>query len=61
VKLGSGARCARRSGRGGEDRGARMSVVQLAGGGARFIGSGRRWGGGEVTGDGGVLIPVGFE
>jgi hypothetical protein len=36
-------------------------VVQLAGGGARFIGSGRWWGGGEATGDGGVLIPVGFE
>jgi hypothetical protein len=38
-----------------------MSVVELAKGGARFIEPGRQWGGGEVAGGGGVLIPVGFE
>jgi hypothetical protein len=31
-----GAQCARRSGRGGEDRGARISTVELAGGGGTF-------------------------
>jgi hypothetical protein len=29
--------------------------------GVHFIGSGRQWGGGEVTGGGGVLLLVGFE
>jgi hypothetical protein len=29
--------------------------------GVRFIGPGRRWGGGEATGSGGVLLLVGFE
>jgi hypothetical protein len=38
-----------------------MSAVELARGGARFIGPGRQWGGGEAAGSGGVLIPVGFE
>jgi hypothetical protein len=51
----------RHSRRGGEERGERMSVVELAGGEARFIGPGRRWGGGEAVGSGGVLIPIGFE
>jgi hypothetical protein len=31
------------------------------GAGARFIGLGRRWVGGEAGGGGGVLIPIGFE
>jgi hypothetical protein len=35
--LGGEARCARRSGRGGEERGARMSVVELAGGVALLL------------------------
>jgi hypothetical protein len=44
------AQCARRSGRGGEERGVRMSVVELAKGGGTFyrareaVGS---WGGGR--------------
>jgi hypothetical protein len=38
-----------------------MSMVELAGGGARFIGPGRRWGGGEAAGGGGVLIPISIE
>jgi hypothetical protein len=29
--------------------------------GVHFIGPGRRWGGGEAAGDGGVLLLVGFE
>jgi hypothetical protein len=29
--------------------------------GVRFIGPGRRWGGGEATDGGGVLLLVGFE
>jgi hypothetical protein len=37
VKLGGGARCARHSGRGGEERRARMSVVELAGGVAPLL------------------------
>jgi hypothetical protein len=56
VKLGGGAQCARHSGRGGEERGARMSAVELAGGGGTFYRAeeavGRR---------GEVLIPVSFE
>jgi hypothetical protein len=39
---GGDAQCARRSGRAGEDRGARMSAVELAGVGTCFIGPGRR-------------------
>jgi hypothetical protein len=38
-----------------------MNAVELAGGGARFIGPGRQSGGGEAAGGGGVLIPIGFE
>jgi hypothetical protein len=29
--------------------------------GVRFIGLGRRWGGGEATDGGGVLLLIGFE
>jgi hypothetical protein len=29
--------------------------------GVRFIGPGRRWGGGEAVGGGGVLLIVGFK
>jgi hypothetical protein len=29
--------------------------------GVRFIGSGRRWGGGEAASGGGVLLLIGFE
>jgi hypothetical protein len=47
--VGSKARCVRRSGRGGEERGARMSTVELAGGGGVFYRAGeavgRRGGG----------------
>jgi hypothetical protein len=38
-----------------------VSTVWRGGGGACFIGLGRRWGGGEAVGHGGVLIVVGFE
>jgi hypothetical protein len=38
-----------------------MSAVDLAGGGARFIGLRRRWGEGEVASGSGVLIPIGFK
>jgi hypothetical protein len=34
---GGGARCVRRSGRGGEERGARMSTVELVGGVAPLL------------------------
>jgi hypothetical protein len=36
-----------------------MSAVELAGG--TFYRPGRRWGGGEASGGGGVLIPVSFK
>jgi hypothetical protein len=55
VKLGSGARCVRRSGRGGEERGARMSAMEFVGGGGTFYKAG------EAAGGGGVLIPASFE
>jgi hypothetical protein len=29
--------------------------------GVHFVGPGRRWGGGEAAGSGGVLLLVGFE
>jgi hypothetical protein len=38
-----------------------MNAVELAVVGAHFIGPGRWWGGGEVTGGSGVLIPISFE
>jgi hypothetical protein len=40
VKLGGGTQCARRSRRGGEDRGVRISTVELAGGGCTFYKAG---------------------
>jgi hypothetical protein len=59
--LGGGARCAKRSGRGGEERGSEDERGGVGWGRAHFIGPGRWWGGGEAAGGGGVLIAVGFE
>jgi hypothetical protein len=52
--VGSEARrwCSRR---GGEERGVRMSAVELARGGGAFYRVG------ETAGGGGVLIPIGFK
>jgi hypothetical protein len=51
MKLVGGARCARSSGRGGEERGARTSAVEVTGGAEPFYRVGGRWrgvdGGGE--------------
>jgi hypothetical protein len=37
------------------------SVVWRGGGGGALYRAGRHWRGGEEAGNGGVLIPVGFE
>jgi hypothetical protein len=47
-----------RSGRGGEERAVRMSAVELARGGARFIGLGRQWRGGEAAGVGARPVAI---
>jgi hypothetical protein len=48
-------------GRGEERRKGAASAVRRGGGGVRFIGPGKRWGGGEAADGSGVLLLVSFE
>jgi hypothetical protein len=48
-------------GRGDERRTGAASAVQRGRGGVRFIGSGRRWRGGEAAGGSGVLLLISFK